>query len=344
LSGLQLRYDEQLAGTKGIEVAAVDETGERRVIFTDGPVDGSPLRTTLDHTLQLKAERALAGQTAVSALVALRPSDGAILVAANGPANDGLNAATFGQYAPGSTFKIVSTLALLRSGLTPESAVDCPASVVVDGKRFENYDDYPPTELGRITLRDAVANSCNTAFVGAHGRVKDGVLAGAAESLGLGRDFDLGFPAYFGQVPPPSGETEAAADLIGQGQVLASPMTMAAVAGSVVAGHTVVPHLLEGYSPDAEQAEPLTKAEVEALRGVMRAVVTEGSGRILADVPGVLGAKTGTAEYGKPRPDGSLPTHAWMVATTADLAVAVFVEAGESGSGTAGPILRAFLS
>jgi cell division protein FtsI/penicillin-binding protein 2 len=51
-------------------------------------------------------------------------------------------------------------------------------------------------------------------------------------------------------------------------------------------------------------------------------------------------AKTGTAEFGTEPP---LPTHAWMVAGRGDLAVAVFVERGDSGSGTAGPILRRFL-
>ena len=343
LSGLQLRYDEQLGGTTGIEVAAVDEQGARRPLFNDGPVDGQPLRTTLDPRLQGTAERVLAGQQVVSALVAVRPSDGAVLAAANGPANDGLSAATFGQYAPGSTFKVVTSLALLRSGLTPERTVDCPASVVVDGKRFENYDDYPPSRLGRITLRDAVAHSCNTAFIGARDRLDDGELAAAAESLGLGTDHDLGFPAYFGQVPPPESETEAAADLIGQGQVLASPLTMATVAASVAAGRTVVPHLLEEFAPEADPEVGLVGAEVDALRELMRAVVTEGSGSFLADVPGEVGAKTGTAEYGEPGPDGSLATHAWMVATRGDLAVAVFVETGESGSSTAGPLLEAFL-
>jgi cell division protein FtsI/penicillin-binding protein 2 len=342
LSGLQQRYDEQLAGTTGVEVAAVDEEGERRPLFNDGPVDGLPLRTTLDHRLQLKAERVLAGQDVVAALVALRPSDGAILAAANGPANDGLNSATFGQHAPGSTFKVISSLALLRSGLTPESPVDCPASTVVDGKRFENYDDYPASELGRITLREAVAHSCNTAFIGARDRLDEGTLAAAAESLGLGKDFDLGFPAYFGQVPPPESETEAAADLIGQGRVLASPLAMASVAASVAAGRTVVPHLLEEFAPEPDPATPLTGAEARALRELMRAVVTGGSGSFLADVPGEVGAKTGTAEYGEPGP-GGLPTHAWMIATRGDLAVAVFVETGQSGSSTAGPLLEAFL-
>ncbi len=56
-------------------------------------------------------------------------------------------------------------------------------------------------------------------------------------------------------------------------------------------------------------------------------------------------AKTGTAEYGKASsPGGSLPTHVWMIAAQGDLAVAVFVATGASGSHTAGPILKSFLA
>jgi Penicillin binding protein transpeptidase domain/Penicillin-binding Protein dimerisation domain/NTF2-like N-terminal transpeptidase domain len=343
LSGLQARYDEQLRGTPGIRVSATGGEADR-TLFEQAPTAGEPLRLTLDPALQQKAEQALAGTAPVSALVAIRPSTGDILAAANGPGNDGLNAATFGQYAPGSTFKVVSSLALLRAGLRPESPVSCDATTVVDGKAFKNYDDYPASGIGRITLRRAVAGSCNTAFISERDRLDDAALADAAGSLGLGIDRDLGFPAYFGQVPAPQGETEKAADLIGQGTVLASPMAMAAVAASVSAGTTVTPRLvLDHEVPDARAPTPLTPAEADQLRGLMRAVVTEGSGSFLADLPGAVGAKTGTAEYGTPDASGSLPTHTWMIATQGDLAVAVFVETGVSGSQTAGPLLEEFL-
>ena len=227
ISGLQLRYDEQLAGTPGVQVLATASDDQQRVVFEEKPSKGSPLRLTLDARLQSTAERLLAPIGPASALVAIRPSSGEIVAAANGPGTDGYNMATYGQFAPGSTFKAVSSLALLRSGLTPESPTDCTATTVVDGKQFENYDDYPSDGLGRIPLRTAVANSCNTAFISERGRLGRGDLADAAASLGLGVDHDLGFPSYFGQVPPPASETEAAADLIGQGRVLASPMAMA---------------------------------------------------------------------------------------------------------------------
>ena len=341
LSGLQARYDDQLRGTPGVDVHAVDRDGNEKELFRTGARPGAPLRLTLDLGLQREAERLLAGVGPASALVAIRPSNGDIVAAANGPGTNGYNMATFGQFAPGSTFKSVSSLALLRAGLTPDTVVPCTPTIVVDGKAFKNYSDYPAGGLGRIPLRTALANSCNTAFISQAGRLHDGDLVDAAASLGLGVDHDLGFPAYFGNVMSPASDTEAAADMIGQGKVLASPMAMAAVIGSVQAGHVVVPRLVTSVDVQAPDAKPLTRAEASALRTMLRGVVTSGSGSALADVPGPpVIAKTGTAEF---EAKGKVLTHAWMIAAQGDLAVAAFVDIGESGSGTAGPILEAFL-
>jgi len=347
LSGLQLRYDEQLTGTPGLQVTALPEAGDdegadTRVLFMAEPVDGEDLTVTLDLALQKTAQRLLERYGPASGLVAIKPSTGEILAAASGPGSDGYNTATFGQYAPGSTFKVVSSLALLRAGLTPSSAVTCPARVTVNGKQFKNYSDYPSGKLGQITLRDAVANSCNTAFISSRSKITGTALADAAAALGFGVDHDLGFPAYFGQVPAPGGETEAAADLIGQGKILASPMAMAAIVASVVKGAAVLPSLVPGKTPEGTKpAKPLTKAEAVSLRALLRAVVEDGSGSFLRALapPSVL-AKTGTAEYGTEVP---LRTHAWMIGAQGDLAVAVFVADGQSGSRTAGPVLEAFL-
>jgi cell division protein FtsI/penicillin-binding protein 2 len=275
--------------------------------------------------------------------VAIRPSTGEILAAANGPGNGGQNLATYGQAAPGSTFKTVSSLALLRAGLTPDSVVPCTRTVTVDGKQFKNYSDYPSSALGDIPLRTAVANSCNTAFISQASKLSGTDLFDAGVSLGIGLDHDLGFPAYFGKTDPDtSSQTGAAAQLIGQGTILASPMVMATVIASVQQGALVVPRMVEGVDVTApDGAAPLSDAEVAALRSMLRGVVTDGSGRGLLDVPGPpVIAKTGTAEFGT---GNDLQTHAWMVAAQGDLAVCVYVEVGESGSGTAGPILEAFL-
>ncbi|MGO1972668.1 MAG: penicillin-binding transpeptidase domain-containing protein, partial [Propionibacteriaceae bacterium] len=312
---------------------------EPGVLFSSAPERGADLETSLDERTQRLAEDVLSEVGPASALVALQPSTGSVLAAAEGPGADGQAIATTGQYAPGSTFKIISALALLRSGLEPSSTVSCPRTVTVDGRTFENYDDYPADQLGEITLQQAVAHSCNTAFIGERDQLTDFDLARAAGSLGIGLDHDLGFPAYFGAVPEDETETGRAAAMIGQGKVLASPLAMAGVAASVAAGETVLPRLVDAsVSPNAE---PLTEAEAAQLAEMMRSVVTDGSSRFLSDLSSPsVGAKTGTAEYGDTDPPA---THAWMIATRGDLAVAVFVADGESGSQTAGPLLEEFL-
>ncbi len=342
LSGLQKRYDEQLAGTRGATIVAVDQRGERRTLFTADAVAGEPLRTTIDLASQKAAQAALADIGPASALVAIRPSTGELVAVASGPGSKGYNTATQGRYPPGSTFKVVTSLALLRSGVTPSTRVPCTPTVVVDGKTFKNYDDYPASGLGRISLEDALANSCNTAFISQRGKLGPDSLGQAAAALGLGTDHDTGFSSYFGVVGQATSQTQAAASMIGQGAVLASPMAMATVVASVVKGSAVLPQLLPDHEVDRKAPpEPLTEQEAKQLRTMMRAVVQRGSGRILGDLPGgPVIAKTGTAEFGSVPP---LPTHAWMVAGHDDLAVAVFVERGDSGSGTAGPILHRFL-
>ncbi len=341
LSGLQARYDEQLRGTPGSVVDAVGSDNKRRELFRADAVDGKTLKLTLDLRLQETAEQLLASVGPASALVAIRPSTGAILVAANGPGNNGYNTATYGQLAPGSTFKSVSSLALLRAGLTPSSIVPCTSSITVDGRRFTNYSDYPADGIGRIPLRTALANSCNTAFISQAPKLGARDLGDAAASLGLGVDHDTGFPAYFGSVVPAASQTEAAADMIGQGKILASPMAMATVLASIQHGSVVVPQLVTSVDVAAPDVTALTRGEARRLRSMLHGVVTSGSGRLLADVPGPpILAKTGTAEFER---DGKLLTHAWMIGAQGDLAVAVFVDLGESGSGTAGPILEAFL-
>ena len=360
ISGLQQRYDEQMRGTPGVRVQLVGAKPAGSsvspspsaspstapvvkpvTVFEAKPVAGKPLQTTLSIPLQTLAERTLARPKPAAALVAIRPSTGSVVAAANNAATKGQSIATVGRAAPGSTFKVVSALALLRAGLDPTSEVSCPNTVTVDGKEFKNYDDYPGGAIGTINLRTALAQSCNTAFISQRGEIKGKALAEAAGSLGLGIDYDTGFPSFFGSVPGDPTATGRAAALIGQGKVEASPLAMAGVVASVSAGRTVLPSIVEGVDKPKPTGKPLTADEADQLRQMMRAVVTSGSGRVLSDVDGAVIAKTGTAEYGPKEP---YKTHAWMIAGKDDLAVAVFVQDGESGSRTAGPLLRTFLN
>lgn len=345
LSGLQQRYDSDLRGVPRVTVDAVssEDGTEARELFASSGQAGKPLRTTIDVKLQGSADEILADVKPASAIVAIRPSSGAIVALASGPGGKGADTAASGHYAPGSTFKLVTALTFLRSGLKPSSAVPCTRTVTVEGREFTNYSDYPSGAIGKIPLSSAIANSCNTAMIATRGKAPQDELAGAAAALGLGPDLDLGYPAYLGSVPDQAKGTEHAASMIGQGKIQASPLAMAVVAASIAQGSRVTPTLLE-TSPTkaaAKAADPLTGGEAKRLQEMFRGVVTGGSAAFLSDVPGKpVSAKTGTAEYGSDNPPR---THAWMIATQGDLAVAVFVEDGESGSETAGPLLEEFL-
>ena len=345
LSGLQKRYDDRLRGQAGLEVTAVSDDGNAkpRIIFESESVAGKALRTSIDLDIQRAADDTLKSVKPASAIVAIRPSNGEVVALASGPGGKGYPTASLGRYAPGSTFKVVTTLALLRSGLTQQSIVPCTATLTVDGRQFENYDAYPAARLGNIPLRTAVANSCNTALIAKRAQAPQDEIADAAAALGLGRDLDLGLPAFLGSIPTKAGGTEHAASMIGQGRIESSPLSMAVVAASIAHGARVTPRLLLDHQPRPAKNEgpKLTAKEADQLRAMIRAVVTEGSGGFLADIPGdSISAKTGTAEYGTDDPPR---LHAWMIATQGDLAVAVFVEDGVSGSQTAGPILEELL-
>lgn len=351
-SGLQKRYDEQLRGRSSTKVSiapratsatpgtpAATPTPGRSIVFDVAGEQGPDVATTLDLALQKKAEAAINGVPGSAAIAVVRPSTGQLVAAATSPGSNGNPDATFGRYAPGSTFKVVTALALLRSGLTPDSPVPCTENVTVDGRTFKNYSDFPTSKVSTLSLTEAIAQSCNTALISQHGRVTPAQLREAASSLGFGDDYDAGFSSFFGSVDDPKNVVGQAETMIGQGTAQASPMAMAAVAASVAAGRTVVPRMIEGKTPPPV-AKPLTPDEAKALQQMLGAVVDHGTGGTLKGV--ATGAKSGTAEYGTGTP---LKTHAWMIATTdKDLAIAVWVGDGESGSKSAAPVIKAFLS
>ncbi|GAA1349571.1 penicillin-binding transpeptidase domain-containing protein [Arthrobacter koreensis] len=355
LSGLQREYDDLLRGTDSVTIATATPDDVRSApLFQDAGSSGE-LHTTLDPAVQTLAESVLEDEPSASALVAIQPSTGNVLAVANGPGSQGQQTALLGQYAPGSTFKLATTLAMLRSGSTPQATVGCPAELNVDGRKFNNASTYPAQFLGEIPLIQAFAQSCNTAFINARGDVSQASLAEAAGSLGIGIDSPIGTGAYFGSVPDSAEGTAHAASMIGQGQVLVSPFALAVAAASIGNGSRVSPVLVQesptpetaspsaSASPSATQpgAAPLTAEEAATLREMMRAVVTDGGVQLLGSVLGepVL-AKTGTAEFGSDVPPR---THAWVVALQGDLAVALFIEEGELGSTSGGPVMKAFL-
>ncbi|MGO1228365.1 MAG: penicillin-binding transpeptidase domain-containing protein [Brachybacterium sp.] len=337
------RHD-ALVGTDGSEVVAVaDDGGEQRSLHRVDPLDGVAVPTTLDSGLQSRATAAIADAESPAAVIVLQPSTGDVLASALGPTGQSYPVGLVGQYAPGSTFKAVTALSLLRAGLTPDSELECPETATIDGASFKNADSMNPSLFGTMPLRSVIAHSCNTALLLQHDTVDQPALADAATTLGIGQEAPEGLEAFMGSVDPEDTGTEHAAAMMGQGRVLTSPLSMAVVLGSVQNGATVAPRILADVDPmTTEVPHPLTAEETSQMQEMLRGVVTDGSLRDFADLPGepVIG-KTGTAEW--TNAEGELKLHSWVIVAQGDLVVAAFVEDGSYGSVTAGPIAREVL-
>ncbi|MEV0803083.1 penicillin-binding transpeptidase domain-containing protein [Kribbella sp. NPDC050281] len=339
-TGLQYAFQQQLAGTPGGTVTLRD--GETKLtiktVFSQQGTVGKPVKTSLDTKMQQAAEAALATSKLPASLVAVQASTGQILAAANGPTPASYNRAFQGQYAPGSTFKIVTSAALLGSGETAATTLPCTNTINVFGKSFKNYDGL--AAYGAGTMQKAFNESCNTAFISQHARLPKDGMTKAAAMFGIGRELDLSISAYGGSVPAPKDDTAEAASMIGQGTVTASPLAVALIGAAVDHGTAMKPVLVPGKDAAGAAASPLPAATVAALRTFMRTTVTNGTAHLLAG-NGAVAAKTGTAEVVQ---KGKVVTNGWMVGYRGDVAFAVIVEGGASGGKAAGPIVQNFLS
>lgn len=309
-------------------VVLVDvDTGREQVLQEYRAAAAPGIRTTFDLDVQRSAEQALAslGGTSRAALVAVDSATGEVRAAATVQA--GGPSPAFTQYAPGSSFKVVTAAALLERGLGPDSPMDCPPE-------HRGIGNAASVEPGPSTLRRAFAASCNTAFLARAEDLPDGALAEQARLFGFDQPDLLPIAADSGSFPRGGGSADATA-AIGQGRVEASPLLMATVAAAVESGTWRKPLLVP--SPDQEQ-RPLPPDVASGLRSLMRSAVTDGTGAA-ADMTGApVAGKTGTAETGDPS-----RTHAWFIGYRDGQAFCVFVERGESGSRTAAPVAASFL-
>lgn len=334
-SGLQALDDNALRGTPSADVTVLDTTG--RTVGTAAHIAGRaprPVATTVNGTLQAAAEQAIANTGHPSGLVAIDTSTGAVLAAASSPA--GYPRATVGHYPPGSTFKMVTLTAALLAGHTLSDPTACTPSVTVNGYTFRNA---AGEAFGTISLQQAFAVSCNTAFIHLAETLPPGEMATAARLLGCDTGHaPLPINSYGCSYPASATGTGYAASAIGQGNVLTSPLAIAAIAAAADAGRWQQPHL----TPDpAPATHPIPAAVVAGLRQAMRAVVTSGTGTP-ANLPGLpVYGKTGTAEHGSgPNP----PTDAWFAAFRGQVAIAVVVEDAGFGETAAVPVAAKFLA
>jgi cell division protein FtsI/penicillin-binding protein 2 len=183
---------------------------------------------------------------------------------------------------PGTAFTIVSAAALLSDGLTPSRATSCENSLSVGGQTFtsDGTGEQKPFSAD-------FADDCGTAFAGMSERLSPSQFDQVVTTFGIGSDWSqLPVPAFSGSVPSATGEADLAAEMIGQGDVRVSPLSMAMVAAAVESGTWRMPQVTQGAVDSVSKpGAPLDQASMAALRGLMREAVSSGAAHA-ADVPG----------------------------------------------------------
>ncbi len=342
-TGLEQAAERQLAGTPGATVTVVSAGagaggGGGATVVTLPERPGTPVTTTINPAVQRAAEAALSGEKKSAALVAVRASTGAVLAAVS-VNSGGFDQAIDGAFPPGSTFKVITSTALITHGLTPRSAASCPGTATVDGEVFHNAEG----DTAVSNLLQAFTESCNTAFIRlATGHLTPPDFPSAAAMFGLGQSMKIGLTAFGGSVPQPKDAADLAATSIGQGEVLLSPLNMAMVAAAADTGTARTPRLvLTGAATPPASAGQLSPAVVTDLHEMMASVVSQGTAAGQG-LPSGTYAKTGTAEYGTSKP---LKLDAWLMGFKGNIAfAALVVNSPGNGGPTCGPIVARFLN
>ncbi|MDY6870474.1 MAG: penicillin-binding transpeptidase domain-containing protein [Actinomycetota bacterium] len=324
LNEVKKEVADELDGRSGWRVVTVNQNGVDVDILNEVPGDPAPSVTiSLDRAVQTAAQNAVNFTGKQAMIVAIKASTGEILAVAQNAAADAEGPlATMGLYPPGSTFKIVTAAAAIeRDMATPNTLLGCPGHMDIGHRTVPNYGGF---DLGTVPLSRAFASSCNTTFAELASRMPPRGLTTAAARYGIGPDYRVeGIPTVSGSVPPTVNLAERTEDGFGQGKVVVSPFGMALVAATVAAGQTPVPRLIEGRDTAVTgQHEPVRPEVVEALRPMMRLVVTNGTAKELAGAGDVRG-KTGEAEFAS----GS---HSWFAGYRGDLAFAALIVGGGS--------------
>lgn len=331
ISGLQAAFDRDLGGSASGEVQLLEAGQVVQVLAHIRGRAPQPVQTSIDPRLQGIVDARLGGLDKPAAMVVIRPSTGEVVAVGNNPSN-GFNRALNGRYPPGSTFKIVTSTALLTNGLTPDSPTSCPEIAKIGGREFRNAEG---AALGDIPFRRAFFESCNTAFVQLAADLDAADLVGAAGRFGFNAVPGIELPAETSSFPDPHSVVDQASAAIGQGRVAATPLQMATVAATVASGTHRTTTLRKVVTVSA--GTPLPDGVAATLQELMRLVVEQGTGTA-ARLPGApVHGKTGTAEFGTARPPR---THAWFVGFRGDLALAVVVEDSGFGGVVAAPLAR----
>lgn len=332
---------------------------------------GDTLVTTLNDNLQQAAYEALGDQK--GAVVVLEPGTGKILAMVSKPdfdpntivsdwdailANDDqnsvlLNRASQGLYPPGSTFKLVTALEYIREHpkVHKNYSYQCTGSITADSYTLHCFGN---SVHGEVDLKKSIAKSCNSSFANIGLSLDLESYADTCEELLFNKPLPTEFASSKSSfsLQKDAGDSEVMATAIGQGETLASPLHMALIVSAIQNdGVLMKPYLVERVEnsdgSEVEHYEPssygrlITESEAKVLRGMMRAVVTEGTASALNTEAYTAAGKTGSAEFGTNKGR----SHAWFVGYAnakghTPIAVAVIVEGAGSGSTVGVPVAK----
>jgi peptidoglycan glycosyltransferase len=309
ISGLERAFNRRLAGKPGGKLLAVPASAGKgtsgsglvaekgRVLAESKPQPGAPVKTTIDPYLQETAVAALAGQVGGVALLDANTGDVRALA----------GQAFSAPQPPGSTFKIITTVAALEKKLVSlDDEFEITDGINVGGRFIENANG----EYCGGTFRQAFAESCNADFLPLGPQIGNTEMVGIAEKFGFNAPPTLYAPSIAKEVEPEESmiptdigeEVDLAVSAIGQGEVLATPLEMASVAQTIANDGVRMPTSIvktKKLRPTMKPVRVMTKKTAGKLTELMTGVVTEGTGTAGAIAAGQVAGKTGTAELGQ---------------------------------------------
>lgn len=369
-----------IKGKSGIESAA----NYYLICSNDNPIEqvkndfageknyGDSIMTTLDVNLQRAAYNALGNNK--GAVVAIEPSTGKILAMVSKPDFDPntlelvwdtvmtdnefdsvlFNRATQGLYAPGSTFKVFTTLEYLRE--YPEEmddySYDCVGNVTFGDTRLSCFNGRAH---GHLDFKGIFAESCNSAFATIGMKLNRKQFHDNMETMLFNKEmpFDFVYNKSSFVLDSSSKTEEIMHTAMGQGQTLITPIHNCMMAAAIANGGVCMkPYLLDRIVNNSgsvirklgksEGITFMTKSEAATLTEYMTAVVEEGTGTALRNNVYTAAGKTGSAEY-----DSSNLHHSWFIgfAPVEDpqIAIAVILEGGYTGYTNATEVTRVIL-
>lgn len=388
-SGVEQAYDSLLRGTDGSRDLIVNSHGrEIGKLGEELAKPGQDLRLTLDIDVQTAAEKALEGKN--GAIVAMDPHTGEVLAMVSRPIFDPnqfavrlsraywngiltnpehplLNKAIQAQLAPGSTFKIIMSVAGLSEGIAQTQHVFCGG-----GAEFYGHYYHCDKHHGGVDIDHAIPWSCDVFYYVLAQRLGIDTIARYAGSFGLGQKTGIDLPEEAAGTLPSTqwkmknfhqqwyaGETISVG--IGQGAVAATPLQMArALSGIASGGALKRPHVVfpvevpagqreafhESYPGSGDKDVPIAAPVWQTVTEGMAAATTGNGTAFASHLEGIdFAGKTGTAQVmshdALARTGKSKKTqpNSWFVGMAPrrnpDIVVAVLWENGDWGSNSA---------